>query len=100
MKTRSSSAVGSKVELQFNTDTLRITDLDEDAETPPSSVDVMMDKLKRQNTAPMPGVPTGQSTNAPWERPHAKPGFDLSKSSSGIRTMDTSNKLANILKKS
>ena len=33
MKTRSSSGVGQKVDLEFNVDTLRITDLDEDSDT-------------------------------------------------------------------
>jgi hypothetical protein len=33
MKTRSSSGVGQKVDLEFNVDTLRITDLDEPEET-------------------------------------------------------------------
>ena len=32
MKTRSSSGVGSKVDLKFNPDTLRVEDLDEDEE--------------------------------------------------------------------
>jgi hypothetical protein len=32
MKTRSSSGVGQKVDLEFNIDTLRITDLDDDQE--------------------------------------------------------------------
>jgi hypothetical protein len=33
MKTRSSSGVGQKVDLEFNLDTLRITDLNEDEDT-------------------------------------------------------------------
>jgi archaellum biogenesis ATPase FlaH len=37
MKTRSSSGVGQKVDLEFNVDTLRITDLDEEEETSFSS---------------------------------------------------------------
>lgn len=36
MKTRSSSGVGQKVDLEFNVDTLRITDLGEENETQPS----------------------------------------------------------------
>lgn len=36
MKTRSSSGVGQKVDLEFNVDTLRITDLGEDADPQPS----------------------------------------------------------------
>jgi len=50
MKTRSSSGVGSKVDLKFNVDTLRIEDLedgDEGAETVQTSA--LMDQLKRNN---------------------------------------------------
>ena len=102
MKTRSSSAVGTKVELEFNTTSLRITDLDEDSPNVPSSTDIMIDKLKRQNQAETAsgGNPT------PWEKPKAREGFSLEtpqpkvEPSITIRTMDSSNKLANILKKS
>jgi hypothetical protein len=48
MKTRSSSGVGSKVDLKFNPDTLRIEDLeegDEDAQTVTSAG--LLDQLKR-----------------------------------------------------
>lgn len=51
MKTRSSSGVGSKVDLKFNPDTLRIEDLeegDEDAVTATSSA--LLDQLKRSGT--------------------------------------------------
>ena len=50
MKTRSSSGVGSKVDLKFDVDTLRIEDLedgDADAQTLTSSS--LVDQLKRQN---------------------------------------------------
>ena len=50
MKTRSSSGVGSKVDLKFNVDTLRIEDLEEGedgAETVQTSA--LMDQLKRNN---------------------------------------------------
>lgn len=50
MKTRSSSGVGSKVDLKFNVDTLRIEDLeegDEGAETLQTAA--LMDQLKRNN---------------------------------------------------
>jgi hypothetical protein len=101
MKTRSSSAVGSKVELEFNTSTLHITDLDEDSPDVPSNTDMMLDRLKRQaqvdgtaNTTPSVG----------WERATPKEGFSLETPQKNepkipIRTMDSSNKLANILKK-
>ena len=51
MKTRSSSGVGSKVDLKFNPDTLRVEDLDEDEEeamTMQSST--LIDQLKRGNS--------------------------------------------------
>jgi hypothetical protein len=50
MKTRSSSGVGSKVDLKFNPDTLRIEDLeegDEDAQTVTSAG--LLEQLKRNN---------------------------------------------------
>ena len=100
MKTRSSSAVGSKVELQFNTDTLRITDLDEDADPVPTEIDVRFNQLKRQQTAPIEG------TSTTTVRANPKLGLDpFAKKPSGeagLRIMDsaTTSKLANILKKS
>lgn len=51
MKTRSSSGVGSKVDLKFDVDTLRITDLedgDEDAIT--TTTASLVDQLKRNNS--------------------------------------------------
>lgn len=51
MKTRSSSGVGSKIDLKFDRDTLRIMDLeegDEDAMT--VTTNSLVDTLKRQNT--------------------------------------------------
>lgn len=59
MKTRSSSAVGQKMELAFNINTLRITDLDEDADSGPTDADVIFNRLKRegdQEGRSMPGV--------------------------------------------
>jgi len=51
MKTRSSSGVGSKVDLKFNPDTLRIEDLDEDDDDATTmTTNALMDQLKRSNT--------------------------------------------------
>ena len=53
MKTRSSSGVGQKIELEFNVETLRITDPNPDANTykaPQSSPNDIMSKLKPQST--------------------------------------------------
>jgi archaellum biogenesis ATPase FlaH len=107
MKTRSSSAVGTKVELFFDTATLRISDLDEDSPEAPTTVDVLHDKLKRKaemeksdNSGPL------DVSKAPWAKPaggtHAwdKPSQTGDKKESTIRTMDSPNsKLASILKK-
>ena len=51
MKTRSSSGVGSKVDLKFNPDTLRVEDLDEDDEdTLTMTSGSLIDQLKRGNS--------------------------------------------------
>ena len=51
MKTRSSSGVGSKVDLKFNPDTLRVEDLDEDDEGAISVTSSgLLDQLKRSNS--------------------------------------------------
>lgn len=102
MKTRSSGGVDSKVELAFNTTSLRITDLDEDSADAPTTAEVLYNKLQRQSQV------EGTSNSTPsvgWERPKAKEGFSLETPQKNepkipIRTMDSSSKLANILKKS
>ena len=51
MKTRSSSGVGSKVDLKFNPDTLRVEDLDEDDEDSMTmTTGSLIDQLKRGNS--------------------------------------------------
>ena len=51
MKTRSSSGVGSKVDLKFNPDTLRIEDLDEgDEDALTMTTNTLVDQLKRTST--------------------------------------------------
>lgn len=103
MKTRSSSAVGTKIELEFNTVSLRITDLDEDSPEAPTTADVLHDRLKRQAQTESTSTPSVSTT---WERPRAKEGFNLEtpqpkvEPSIAMRTMDSNSKLANILKKS
>ena len=55
MKTRSSSGVGSKIDLGFDIDTLRIFDLDEDEEDSyqsSSGSSTIMDNLKRSSNTP------------------------------------------------
>ena len=54
MKTRSSSGVGSKIDLGFNVDSLRIYDLDEDEQdeyASPQASNSIVNSLKRTNTA-------------------------------------------------
>jgi KaiC/GvpD/RAD55 family RecA-like ATPase len=76
MKTRSSSGVGQKCDLEFNIDTLRITDIDE--EEGQTSFNQQrtngntMDGLKRTSVV-------STSTLDKWEKPQAKAGFDLTK---------------------
>jgi replicative DNA helicase len=82
MKTRSSSAVGTKVELEFNTTSLRITDLDENSAETPSTVNVLHDKLKRQGSFIDSETGEFKQKNEPVVN---------------LRTMDSSNKLKNII---
>jgi archaellum biogenesis ATPase FlaH len=83
MKTRSSSGVGQKCDLEFNVDTLRITDIDEEEESSFSqqksqSQSSMMQGLKRTSvvsTSTDSETPSSQS----WERASPKEGFSLEK---------------------
>lgn len=103
MKTRSSSAVGTKIELEFNTVSLRITDLDEDSPEAPTTADVLHDRLRRQAQTESTSTPVASTT---WERPKAREGFNLetpqpkSEPSIAMRTMDSNSKLNSLLKKS
>jgi len=87
MKTRSSSGVGQKVDLEFNMDTLRITDLGEEGESSfnqqssaPSTTNSIVNNLKR----------TSVVTTSTEDKP-VKSGFDFSKLPTGkpalIRSM-------------
>jgi len=78
MKTRSSSGVGQKVDLEFNLDSLRITDLDEDESgdtTAPASShsNSVMSSLKRTSVV----TTSSENTASHAQRPQARPGFDL-----------------------
>ena len=57
MKTRSSSGVGSKLDLKFNMDSLRIEDLDEDEQQDDGGVTSIYQKLKTKSTV----APAGES---------------------------------------
>jgi archaellum biogenesis ATPase FlaH len=61
MKTRSSSGVGQKVDLEFNIETLRITDLGDEAESRPEP-QIALNTLKRTSTTNSP-APTKAATN-------------------------------------
>lgn len=55
MKTRNSSGIGSKIDLDFNIDTLRITDCeqeDEDGTSAPAAKSSVYEQLKRNSTKP------------------------------------------------
>jgi hypothetical protein len=75
MKTRSSSGVGMKIDLDFNIDTLRISDLDEQdgyGSGAASAGSSLLNSIKQRQT-----VAAEESTG--WERASPKEGFDLTK---------------------
>lgn len=76
MKTRSSSGVGQKVDLEFNLDTLRISDLGEDQEHTPSPQTSVYQGLKRTSSVSSDQDPS-QGTNAPKIKTQAKGGVDI-----------------------
>jgi len=89
MKTRSSSGVGQKVDLEFNIETLRINDLEEEEDgsgfkKSPTASNVL-DGLKRTSVV--------TTSTDKWERATPKEGFDFTKlqppktSGPSIRTM-------------
>jgi KaiC/GvpD/RAD55 family RecA-like ATPase len=77
MKTRSSGAVGQKIDLSFNPDTLRISDMDGDQGSGTTKPGDVYDKLKR-NTMGTP-INTSAPTSTKWEKPQAREGFELGK---------------------
>jgi len=79
MKTRSSSAVGQKIDLSFNPDTLRIADMADGESSPTMSPNAIYNKLNRTSN-----LGTTVATSTSWEKPQAKEGFDISKPNSGV----------------
>jgi len=77
MKTRSSSGVGMKIDLEFNIDSLRISDLDESEYdqngSAKSSSNALIDSIKQR------ALVQNQEGNGSWERASPKEGFDLGK---------------------
>jgi hypothetical protein len=82
MKTRSSSGVGMKIDLEFNIDSLRITDLDESEYdqngSAKSSSNALIDSIKQRALVQNRGEDSGGTTSG-WERASPKEGFDLGK---------------------
>jgi len=89
MKTRSSSGVGQKVELEFNVDTLRITDLGEDEEShsfsqqKSQSQSTMLNGFKRTSVVSTSANAVSEHldvSSAPWaNRDNPKEGLNLEK---------------------
>ena len=73
MKTRSSSGVGQKIDLEFNIDTLRITDMEQEesyGSGVASAGSQLLNQIKNRSTA------QGEAAPA-WERATPKEGFSL-----------------------
>jgi len=84
MKTRSSSGVGQKVDLEFNVDTLRITDLGEEEESSFSQQRAqgqssMMNTFKRTSVVSTATSDENTPSSSQWERASPKEGFNLEK---------------------
>jgi archaellum biogenesis ATPase FlaH len=79
MKTRSSSGVGMKIDLEFNIDTLRITDLEQEdtyGSGQASAGSSLLNSIKQRQTV---AADDAGGTSAPWERASPVEGFDLAK---------------------
>lgn len=77
MKSRSSTGVGMKVDLEYNIETMRISDPGLDAEQtngPPLSS--IMNQIKN-NPTPVRGGDDEETTKSSWKKPEAKEGFSL-----------------------
>ena len=79
MKTRSSSGVGMKIDLEFNIDTLRITDLEQEdtyGHGQTSAGSSLLHSIKQRQTV---ASEDAGSASTSWERATPKEGFDLAK---------------------
>ncbi len=76
MKTRSSSGVGQKVDLEFNVDTLRISDLDEES-TPQPTTGQIYQNIKRTSTTANEDVDPTKGINVPKIKTVSKSGSDI-----------------------
>jgi hypothetical protein len=78
MKTRSSSGVGMKIDLEFNIDSLRITDCEQEDSYgggQSSAGSTLLANIKQRQTVP---ADSGGTSNG-WERATPVEGFDLAK---------------------
>ena len=97
MKTRSSSGVGQKIDLEFNIDSLRITDLaEEDGPSfmAKSGTNALIDSIKQRSQVTTRSEDSS-GTSAGWERASPKEGFDLGKPK--IKAQVESSKLRQLL---
>jgi len=85
MKTRSSGAVGQKIDLSFNPDTLRITDMAGDNSASTSRASDVYEKIKSRTNL---GTTVTPTLSTKWEKPQAKEGFDLEKPQGGTHAWD------------
>jgi hypothetical protein len=95
MKTRSSSGVGMKIDLEFNIDTLRISDLDEQdsyGNGAPSAGSSLLHSIKQRQTVTS---EDSGGTSTGWERGTPVEGFDLAKPK--VRAQVESSKLRELL---
>jgi hypothetical protein len=96
MKTRSSSGVGMKIDLEFNIETLKISDLPDDEQEANGATSrgnsSIIDQIKRKTEVQKADADSG---NAEWERASPKEGFDLAKPK--VRANVESTKLREIL---
>ena len=89
MKSRSSTGVGQKIELEYNIDTMRITDPGVDTSgSSGNQVSSIMDRIKNQAST---GSGSGKPKDQPWDKPQAREGFDLSKKGGGHAPLQSPN---------
>jgi len=83
MKTRSSSGVGTKVDLDFDVESLRITDPGEDAQGTPGSLRPQVNSVMSSIKAKSNVGGESNSTSKQWDKPQAREGFDLESKGGG-----------------
>jgi hypothetical protein len=83
MKSRSSTGVGQKIELEYNIDTMRITDPGVDTSSNNGNqVSSIMDRIKSGGAASHSGSGGGQAKDK-WEKPKFKEGLDFTQKYAG-----------------